>query len=70
MLWAEGETVMNGKGIAELTDAEAQQFGLQATQTIQQNHSALYNVSHRIRNRNMAYLDRKSVCRERVCLYV
>nr|WP_302020093.1 M56 family metallopeptidase [uncultured Acetatifactor sp.] len=57
MLWAEGETVMNGKGIAELTDAEAQQFGLQATQAIQQNHSALYNVSHRIRNRNMAYLD-------------
>ena len=57
MLWAEGETVMNGKGIAELTDAEAQQFGLQATRAIQLSHSALYNVSHRIQNRNMAYLD-------------
>lgn len=57
MLWAEGETVMNGKGIADLTLAEAQQFGLQATRAIQQKHSALYNVSHRVQNRNMAYLD-------------
>ncbi|MDE6973398.1 MAG: hypothetical protein K2P38_09900, partial [Lachnospiraceae bacterium] len=57
MLYHEGETVMNGKMITELSDQEARQFGAEMTDFILENKGTLVNISNRVPNQNIAYLD-------------
>lgn len=57
MLYHEGETVMNGRGITELSDQEAQQLGMEMTDFILSHQGTLVNVSHRVPDQNIAYLD-------------
>ncbi len=57
MLYAEEDTVFHDKNITQLSEAEQQQFGLRITQSILQNPCTLTNISNRIYNENIAYLD-------------
>lgn len=57
MLYHQGETVINDKPITELSEQEAQQFGMEITKFILQNRGRLVNVSNRAENQNIAYLD-------------
>lgn len=57
MLYTDGDTALNGKSIAQLSEAEQQQLGQNATQAVLQNPRTLVNISHRTRDRNTAYLD-------------
>lgn len=57
MLYHEGETVMDGKGIKELSGQEARQLGREMTDLVLTHQGALVNVSHRIPGQNMTYLD-------------
>lgn len=57
MLYHEGETVMDGKGIKELSSQEARQLGREMTDLVLTHQGALVNVSHRIPGQNMTYLD-------------
>lgn len=57
MLYSAEDTVWNGKGIPELTEDEKQQYGQSLTRTVLQEQGVLTNVSNRVPNRNMTYLD-------------
>lgn len=57
MLYTDGDTALNGKSIAQLSEAEQQQLGQNTTQAVLQNPRTLVNISHRTRDRNTAYLD-------------
>lgn len=57
MLYHQGEVVINDKPITELSEQEAQQFGMEMTDFILQNKGRLVNVSNRAENQNIAYLD-------------
>ncbi|MDE6622498.1 MAG: M56 family metallopeptidase [Lachnospiraceae bacterium] len=57
MLYASEDIAFHGKSIAQLTETEQQQFGLEMTQSILQNPGTLVNISNRARNQNIAYLD-------------
>lgn len=57
MLYHEGETVMNGKGILDLSETQSQRLGLETTRAILQSEETLFNISHRVKNQNVAYLD-------------
>lgn len=47
----------NVKGIAELSQIEAYQLGVETTQAILKNKCTLMNISHQMEDGNMAYLD-------------
>lgn len=57
MLYHDGETVMNGKAITELSDQEAGQFGKEMTDLVLANKGNLVNISNRVPEQNIAYLD-------------
>ncbi len=57
MLYAEEDSAFHGKSITQLTETEQQQLGLEMTQAILRNPGTLVNISNRVRNQNIAYLD-------------
>ncbi|MCM1044250.1 MAG: M56 family metallopeptidase [Candidatus Gastranaerophilales bacterium] len=57
MLYVDEDTAWNDKNILELSEAERQQYGQSLTQAVLQEQSVLTNVSNRVPNRNLTYLD-------------
>ena len=57
MLYTDKDTVFNHKNITQLSEAEQQQYGLGITKSILQNTGTLVNLSNRVRDQNIAYLD-------------
>ncbi len=57
MLYAKEDVALNGKNVIELSDEEKQQYGQIITQRVLANQSTLTNISNRVQNRNLAYLD-------------
>lgn len=57
MLYISEDTAWNGKSILELSEAEKQQYGQTLTQTVLQGQNSLINVSNRVPNQNVTYLD-------------
>lgn len=57
MLYAKEDVALNGKNVIELSDEEKQQYGQSITQRVLVNQSTLTNISNRVQNRNLAYLD-------------
>lgn len=57
MLYHSEETVLNNKPITELSGQEAQQLGMEMTKFLLQNRGKLVNVSNRVPDQNITYLD-------------
>ncbi len=57
MLYVSEDTAWNGKQILELSEAEKQQYGQSLTRTVLQEQNSLTNVSNRVPNQNLTYLD-------------
>jgi len=57
LLYIDNEIVFHGKTIPQLTEAERQQLGQEATQMVLQNPCKLINISNRLDGQNIAYLD-------------
>lgn len=57
MLYVSEDTVLDGKSILDLSDSEKQQYGQSLTRMVLQEQGVFTNVSNRVSNRNLTYLD-------------